>query len=219
MPTLPLFPLGAVLAPSERLPLRVFERRYVALLRDLLRARRQSGVAEFGVIGIRAGHEVGEGNVVALHAVGTAARLVEVSERNDGSYDVVAEGARRFRLDSLVADRRTTYLVGYVTWLPERIRDPELVRSLTTRLRAAVGAYRSELHLADAILPDDPVELSHQAMRHVMMERTDRQRLLEARDVDTRLRLALGLTRRETTLQRELGAYPGGYSPAQPVAN
>lgn len=219
MPSLPLFPLGAVLAPSERLPLRVFERRYVVLLRDLLRARRQAGEAEFGIIGIRAGHEVGEGNVVALHQVGSAARLVEVSERSDGSYDVVAEGTRRFRLDGLVQGRRTPYLAGYVTWLPERIRDAELVASLTTRLRAAVAAYRAELHLADVVLPDDPIELSHQAMRHVMMERADRQRLLEAKDVDTRLRLALALTRREVTLQRELSAYPGGYSPAQPVAN
>lgn len=219
MPTLPLFPLGAVLAPSERLPLRVFERRYVVLLRDLLRVRREAGLAEFGVIGIRAGHEVGDGNAVALHDVGSAARLVEVSERNDGSYDVVAEGTRRFRLDALVEGRRTPYLAAYVTWLPERIRDTELVMALTKRLRAAVTAYRAELRLADVMLPDDPVELSHQAMRHVMMERADRQRLLEAKDVDTRLRMALALTRREATLQRELSAYPGGYTPAQPVAN
>jgi len=219
MPTLPLFPLGAVPAPGERLPLRVFERRYVVLLRDLLRARREIGQAEFGIIGIRAGHEVGDHGAVALHDVGSAARLVEVGERNDGSYDVVAEGSRRFRLDGLIEDRRTPYLVGSVTWLSERVRDPELVATLTHRLRAAVAAYRAELHLTNVSLPGDPTELSHQAMRHVMMERADRQRLLEARDVDTRLRLALALTRREATLQRELSAYPGGYTPAQPVAN
>lgn len=219
MPTLPLFPLGAVLAPGERLPLRVFERRYVVLLRDLLRTRREVGTAEFGIIGIRAGHEVGDGNIVALHEVGTAARLVEVGERSDGSYDVVAEGARRFRLDSLVEGRKTPYHVGFVTWLPDRIRDAELVASLTARVRAAVVAYRGEVGLADVMLPDDPTELSHQAMRHVMMERGDRQRLLEARDVDTRLRMALALTRREATLQRELHAYPGGYQPTEPVAN
>ena len=132
---------------------------------------------------------------------------------------MVAEGTRRFRLDGLLEGRRTPYLVGHVTWLAERVRDAELVASLTARLRAAVTAYRAELRLAEVMLPDDPIELSHQAMRHVMMERADRQRLLEARDVDTRLRLALALTRREATLQRELGAYPGGYTPAQPVAN
>lgn len=219
MPSLPLFPLGTVLAPGERLPLRVFERRYVVLLRDLLRGRREAALAEFGVIGIRVGHEVGADGVVALHQVGSAARLVTVSERNDGSYDVVAEGTRRFRLDALVENRRTPYLMGYVTWLGERIRDAELVASLAMRLRAAVCSYRAELRLPAVTLPDDPLELSHQATRHVLMDRADRQRLLQTQDVDTRLRLALTLTRREMTLQRELGAYPGGYTPAQPVAN
>ena len=130
------------------------------LLRDLLRARREIGQAEFGIIGIRAGHEVGDHGAVALHDVGSAARLVEVGERNDGSYDVVAEGSRRFRLDGLIEDRRTPYLVGSVTWLSERVRDPELVATLTPVSYTHLDVYKRQVGQSAVVhgLTDDIVE-------------------------------------------------------------
>ena len=64
MPSLPLFPLGTVLLPGARLPLVLFEPRYLEL------ARRLAELAEddrcFGVVLIRKGHEVGAGAVQDL---------------------------------------------------------------------------------------------------------------------------------------------------------
>ena len=48
MARLPLFPLGTVLFPGVRLPLQVFEPRYVALLRDL--AEMPPAERAFGVV-------------------------------------------------------------------------------------------------------------------------------------------------------------------------
>jgi len=51
--SLPLFPLGAVLFPGGELALRVFEVRYLDMVRKCQRA-----AAPFGVVALRAGHEV-----------------------------------------------------------------------------------------------------------------------------------------------------------------
>ncbi len=212
MPTLPLFPLGTVLTPGERLPLRIFEPRYVAMLRDLL-ARRKAGEEDvFGVVAIRKGQEVGEGKVIALHEIGCAARLDQVSDAGHQSFAVMATGVRRFRLESVERDGRTPYATGFVTWLNDHVRDPELVAHVAGRLTAAVQAYRDQVGLSHVELPTEPSQLSYDATRHVMLDVTDRQRLLSARDVDSRLLLALRLARRETTLVRELAAMPGAYS-------
>ncbi|WP_116115792.1 LON peptidase substrate-binding domain-containing protein [Austwickia chelonae] len=218
MPALSLFPLGAVVVPGERLSVRVTERRHLMLLRDLLRSRARGDGSEFGVIAVRWGQEQGEELPLSLHQVGCSARILEVKESGN-AYQLRALGVQRFRLDGFDEGTRTPYLKGYVTWLTDRVRDPELVSVLAQRLREAISDYRDDLGLEEVELPMESAELSHLAMRHVMLEQHDRQRLLESRDVDARLLLALQLTRRESTLQRELGAFPGAYRPATPVAN
>ena len=74
-----MFPLGSVLFPSAYLPLHVFEERYRQLVRDCL-----AGNGEFGVVLIERGSEVGGGDVRT--EVGTVARIVEVTEFDDGRF-------------------------------------------------------------------------------------------------------------------------------------
>lgn len=219
MPTLPLFPLGAVLAPGERMPLRVFEARYVVLLRDLMRARLQGGSEEFGIILIRKGHEVGTRSLPALHDVGCAARLDSVHERDEHVFEVVATGLRRFRLDGIDEAARTPYLTGYVTWLKDRVREAELAAHLAGRLRDSVGTYRLRAGMGPARLPSDPVAASYAGPAAVMLDQGDRQLVLATRGVEDRLRVGLRLVHRETALVSELRAFPGAFAPQSPVAN
>ena len=88
---LPLFPLSAVLFPGGPLVLRIFERRYLDLVRDC--ARRGSG---FGVCLILQGREVGEAAVPA--AVGTLARITDFYTLQDGLLGITAEGGERFQV-------------------------------------------------------------------------------------------------------------------------
>lgn len=90
---LPLFPLSAVLLPHGRMPLQIFERRYVDLVRSSLR----SGEG-FGIARIRAGAEVGAGALPQLEAVGTVARIVDWDQLENGLLGITVEGAQRFRL-------------------------------------------------------------------------------------------------------------------------
>jgi Lon protease-like protein len=88
---LPLFPLETVLFPGGQLQLRIFEPRYVDLVREC--ARSDSG---FGVCLILQGHE--SGAPASPTAVGTIARITDFHTREDGLLGIVAEGGARFRV-------------------------------------------------------------------------------------------------------------------------
>jgi uncharacterized protein len=88
---LPLFPLNVVLFPGGPLSLRIFEPRYLDMVRRCL--KEHSG---FGVVLILEGVEAGAAASVA--ATGTSARLVDFDTLPDGLLGVVCVGERRFRL-------------------------------------------------------------------------------------------------------------------------
>ncbi|KRE96513.1 peptidase S16 [Frateuria sp. Soil773] len=88
---LPLFPLDTVLFPGGRLQLRIFEPRYLDMVREC--ARRGSG---FGVCLILRGRESGAPAVPT--AIGTVARIADFHSRGDGLLGIVAEGGERFRV-------------------------------------------------------------------------------------------------------------------------
>ncbi|MBV8783023.1 MAG: LON peptidase substrate-binding domain-containing protein [Gammaproteobacteria bacterium] len=89
--TLPLFPLHTVLFPGGPLGLRIFEPRYLDLVRRCL--REQSG---FGVVLLTEGEEAGAATAIA--AVGTEARIVDFDPLPDGMLGITCLGTRRFRV-------------------------------------------------------------------------------------------------------------------------
>ena len=89
---LPMFPLESVRLPGEDLPLRIFEPRYSALVRDCL-----AGDREFGVVLIEAGREVGGGD--RRLDVGTLAHVVEADDQGDGRYRILCEMRGRIRVE------------------------------------------------------------------------------------------------------------------------
>ena len=91
MDNLPLFPLHAVLFPEGRLPLRIFETRYMDMTKACLRDN-----SPFGVCAIREGAEVGA--PATPHDVGTLARIGDWEMPQLGLLQVIARGERRFRI-------------------------------------------------------------------------------------------------------------------------
>ncbi len=95
--SLPLFPLGTVLFPGGLLPLRIFEVRYL----DMIRRCQKTG-APFGVVCLTQGHEVRQAGASqeGFAAVGTLATLAEVQAPQPGLLMVRAHGTQRFRIQS-----------------------------------------------------------------------------------------------------------------------
>ncbi|MEY2619267.1 MAG: hypothetical protein RL522_2269 [Pseudomonadota bacterium] len=94
---LPLFPLGTVLFPGGVLPLRVFEVRYL----DMVRRCQKIG-APFGVVCLTQGHEVRQAGAAqeGFATIGTLATLAEVQAPQPGLLMVRTQGTHRFRIQS-----------------------------------------------------------------------------------------------------------------------
>jgi Lon protease-like protein len=87
----PLFPLHTVLFPGGRLPLRIFEQRYMEMAKTCLKDN-----SLFGVCLIHQGKEVGEPAVPV--GVGCLARIAEWDMPQLGVLQVTARGESRFRI-------------------------------------------------------------------------------------------------------------------------
>src|SRR5438094_4893817 len=101
--TLPIFPLtGVLLLPRGRLPLNIFEPRYLAMTRDALGAARYIGMvqpsdASAAAPGMSPGLRGGEMNP-PVYTVGCAGRITQFTETDDGRFLITLLGVSRFRI-------------------------------------------------------------------------------------------------------------------------
>jgi Lon protease-like protein len=113
---IPLFPLHSILFPGGALPLRIFESRYIDMVRGCL--RQDSG---FGVCMIRQGKEVG--GVAEVYEVGTYGRIQYFEQLDSGLLGITVRGERRFRvLNTWVEPNQL--MMGEVEFLPPEARVP-----------------------------------------------------------------------------------------------
>jgi uncharacterized protein len=232
---IPLFPLGTVLYPGLTLPLHIFEDRYRELVRDLVELPDERSDVEpggepgeqgsrcFGVVAIRAGREVGAAGVdglSALHEVGCTAELRAVEAYEDGRYDIVTTGGRRFRL--LELDTSKAYLQAEVEWLDEETGDEAGVLSVS--VLEQFRSYRDALLATQGLvgtshdLPEGAEQLAYLVAATMVLDLGDHQSLLAAPDTSTRLLLELALLRRESALLRVLPSLPGVEYARQPAS-
>jgi Lon protease-like protein len=152
---LPLFPLHTVLCPGVALPLHIFEDRYKVMIEECLADQNP-----FGVVLIREGREVGEGDL-AVAEVGTLAEIREATRYPDGRFDLVTLGTQRFRLESVhLAPGR--FLVGEMEPLSEVLGAADRARRLADQVSRRFIRYLELLQLdergdADSI-DDGPAE-------------------------------------------------------------
>ncbi|PZG80163.1 ATP-dependent protease [Streptomyces sp. NTH33] len=229
---LPLFPLNSVLFPGLVLPLNVFEERYRAMMRTLLKAS-EDEPRRFAVVAIRDGHEVaasapglpdpttlpergaaagfGPDPVKAFHGVGCVADAATIRERADGTFEVLATGTTRVRL--LSVDASGPFLVAELQELTEEPGDEAgalaegVLRSFRQYQKRLAGARERSL-ATSAELPDEPSVVSYLVAAAMMLDTPTKQRLLQAPDTSSRLRDELKLLRRETAIIRSLPSLP-----------
>jgi len=206
---LPLFPLGAVLYPGMLMPLHIFEDRYRQLVGDLLAGPEPR---EFGVIAIRKGRETGVDGVHSLYEIGCTATLRRVDRLDDGRFDIIIVGARRFRLLGL--HETQPYLQGEVEPLATEPVDPA---AAGPAVRVVQGAFREYL---DALtewggatvrleeLPDEPELLSFIVAAAVVIDLPERQAMLAEPDTLRRLAMQRALLSRETAMLRTTTSRP-----------
>lgn len=212
---LPLFPLGSVLYPGLVLPLHIFEQRYRQLVADLLA---EPEPREFGVIAIRQGRETGVDGVSALFETGCTAVLRQVEAHEDGRFDLITVGARRFTLKAL--GEQAPYFTGEVDFLPDdpdNPGDPGETAEAALVVPAVRRSFRSYLDLLAERggaqitvpdIPDEPLLLSYLVAAAVVVDVPVKQQLLEEPDAHSRLVAERRLLAHEMQMLRSLTATP-----------
>jgi len=178
---LPLFPLGTVLYPGGQLSLRIFERRYLDMVRECAR----TGGA-FGVCLILKGQEAGAPAMPA--AVGTLARIVDFHNREDGLLGILAEGGERFRV--MRTRVRSDGLVrGDVeAWSTEPSHEvPVELALLQTILERLIENMAPQWRHAPRHLYDDASWLGFRLGELLPLQPDEQQHLLEITDPVQRL--------------------------------
>ncbi len=180
---LPLFPLSSVLFPGGPLTLRIFESRYLDMVREC--SRNGSG---FGVCLILDGGEVGVQAKPA--AVGTLARIVDFYTFPDGLLGITAEGGERFQVERTRV-RHDGLVRGDVEYLPAEplLPVPAEYGLLATLLERIAEKAGGDYERAPRANFDNASWVGFRLAELLPLENIERQQLLITTDPIARLRL------------------------------
>lgn len=178
---LPLFPLDVVLVPGAHLPLRIFERRYLDMVRECTAENKP-----FGVVLVVRRNEPGE---AAAHVrIGTEARIRDFNTLEDGLLGVSARGERRFEVMSTSA-RHDGLLLGTL-----RPLDPEPPIALPARYGLLADIVDGFMNSVGTDYPcfespdrDNATWVSYRLTELLPLDNAEKQALLELRDPLDRL--------------------------------
>ena len=211
---LALFPLNTVLVPGLVLPLHIFEPRYRALIETLLGIPDEDQ-REFGIVAVRDGRDIESEGIDALYPIGTAVVLRQSEQRDDGRWDIVTTGSRRFRL--IDVDTSDPLVQAEVEFLDD-VTGPDdealagvVARGFVAYRLALSGQVPSDEEIqaeTEDDLPEDPTVLGYLVTAAMVLPTHERQDLLAAESTAERLALARTLLHRETGLISALGAVP-----------
>jgi Lon protease-like protein len=190
----PVFPLtGALLLPGGRLPLNIFEPRYLAMVEDALGHGRYFGMVQPDKRLARG--DTGPG----LYRIGCLGRISSFSETDDGRYLITLAGIVRFTIVEEVEPQRgyrrvRAALGGFAGDLvpPDSTPLPFARTALLDALRRYFANAGVEANW-DAIstMPDDALVVS--LCMACPFDPEEKQALLEARDEAERARALLAL--------------------------
>ncbi len=181
--TLPLFPLGSLVFPGGPLPLRIFEPRYVNLVKRCMQT--DSG---FGVVLLFRGNEAGTAEATTA-GIGTEVRIIDFDRLPDGLLGITCRGQQRFRI--LRAWREADGLnIAEVEDLPAPpiITIPADLRFMAEILERVMPELGEDYAALEARY-DDAQWVSCRLAEVLAMETFERQALLELDDPLDRLQM------------------------------
>ena len=89
--TIPLFPLSnALLLPHSRLPLNIFEPRYVEMINDSMKTNK--------MIGLIQPKSNDDSSILGLHKIGCLGKIINFKDTSDGRYMIDLNGITRFEV-------------------------------------------------------------------------------------------------------------------------
>jgi uncharacterized protein len=204
--TLPIFPLsGVLLLPGGKLPLNVFEPRYLAMVFDALAGHRMIGMVQ----PLQPGGFAGDGlptddGSPKVHRIGCAGRITSFNETEDGRLLLALSGVCRFEIVRELDLAHGGYRRVSSVFSPYRAdlddTDPMPVELDRERLMAALAAFFRSRKLStdwDAVKQAADANLVTSLSMVLPFGPTEKQALLEATDTSARAKLLVGFLEME----------------------
>ena len=181
---IPVFPLpGALLLPRAKLPLHIFEPRFLSMIEDCMKTSSR-------LIGMVQPYQARNGET-RLHSIGCAGRLNQFSETEDGRYMVTLSGVSRYRIGAEV-DGFTPYRRFETSWtgfegdLAKSEKDPGFRRQTFFKLLERYFENRGLSTDWETLKDADDELLINSLSMLLEFESEDKQALLEAPSLMTR---------------------------------
>jgi len=180
--TLPLFPLNTLVFPGGRLPLRVFEQRYLDMVKQAI-----ADNTPFGICAIREGAEVGAPAVP--YTIGTRVLITDWDMPQTGILHIDTQAQERFVIRSIHAEPNGL-LIGTVESVSVEATTaiPDDLLLAAEILRQIVNEY-GDAHFPAPHDFDDAVWVGYRLSEVLPLKLSTKQNLLEMNDSVERLRI------------------------------
>lgn len=180
--SLPLFPLNTVVFPGGQLPLRIFEQRYLDMVKQAI-----ADDTPFGICAIREGTETGTPAVP--YAIGTRVRITDWDMPQTGILHIDTQAQERF----VIRSTRTEpggLLIGSVEAVSSEAATavPDDLELAVEILRHIIGEY-GDAHFPAPHEFDNAVWVGYRLSEVLPLKLSIKQSLLEMNDSVTRLRI------------------------------
>ena len=183
---IPLFPLpNLVLFPNVIVPLHIFEERYKLMINSCI-----ENDEPFGLVLLRSGAE--EESAETIHRVGVTARVAQVERLEGGRLNILCQGESRFRI--LRFTEQHPYWKATVDFFEDNeggVRDEKLYDRVAGLYRKVfeLGLKLSASEQSEAVLPEEPADLSFMVSYILDIESEEKQDLLEMTSTSERLQV------------------------------
>lgn len=197
--TIPVFPLtGVLLLPRGKLPLNIFEPRYLNMVQDALASNR--------LIGMIQPRDGGMGNHPPLYDIGCVGRITSFSETEDGRFLITLTGISRFRIAGEVPTTRG-YRRIIADWsaFAADLDEDEVCDLDRASLDSTLRAYFKQQGISanwDSIAQAPLDRLITSLAMICPFDAPEKQALLESPDLNARAKLLLALV--------EMAVHQGG---------
>lgn len=179
---IPIFPLNTVLFPGGRLPLRVFEQRYMDMAKTCLRDD-----LPFGVCLIKEGEEVGAPAVP--EQVGCLAKVTHWDMPHLGILTLDTLGVQRFAIEEQRTLENGLIVAKVVSVSPEAPQSlPDTLSACAQVLRGIIEKV-GEIHFQAPLQFDDAVWVGYRLVEVLPLKSIVKQKMLEMNDPIARLQI------------------------------
>lgn len=179
---IPLFPLDTVLFPGGKLPLKVFEPRYMEMVSACLKGKKA-----FGICLIRAGQETGV--PAQTEPVGCMVEIIDWDMRQPGVLDITVIATQRFRIEASRAEKNALIMARVVGIADEQplplAKQHQACATILRRIIEHLGVER----FAPPLRYDDSVWVGYRLAELLPLKRSVRQNMLEMNDSLVRIEI------------------------------